>query len=189
MTARLLRGVVAALAALLVTAPAPSASIAQPAPAVPDTEVASALEGRWELAISTAEAQRRIDGGIGAVTRQMLPIVSGVARGRLHENNTLSPMISISFPADRIRVEFVDALFDTRAGYERTMPLPGQESTPVRVHQSVRGGALVQVFTTSEGRRWNTLSVRDDGTLSFDVVIRSSQMPSDVRYQLQYRRA
>lgn len=175
--------------ALVIAVASPGAGAGQPAPPAPDTEIARTLEGRWVLAIDRAEAQRRVDGAIGSVTRQMIPIVSSIAARRLRTYNPLAVAVEIAFPGDRIRVRFDDQSFDTRAGYERTVTIPEQDPSRVRVHQAIRGGALMQVFSTHEGRRWNTLSVEEDGTLAFQVVIRSGRLPTDIRYQLPYRRA
>ena len=175
--------------AAVIAAAFPGVGAGQPAPPAPDTEVARTLEGRWVLAIDRGEAQRRVDTAIGSVTRQMVPIVSSIAQRRLRTYNPLAATVEIAFPGDRIRIGFDDQSFDTRAGYEQTVTVPEQEPSRVRVHQAIRGRELVQVFSTDEGRRWNTLSIEDDGTLAFQVVIRSAGLPTDIRYQLPYRRA
>jgi hypothetical protein len=116
--------------------------------------------------------------------------VNGITSRRLREATPVSRAISIAIGDQRIRVAFDDTTFDTRPDDEAHLPVPIDPRSTMRIHQSIRAGALQQVFTTDEGRRWNTLRPSPDGrSLALEVVLRSDALPGDLRYALPYHRA
>jgi hypothetical protein len=188
-----LPSVVIAVAAVIVS-PAP----ARPQPSVPSTsagsdgtqQIAERVAGEWRLSIPERAAQARVERAIDEATRQMLPIVSGIAAGRLRDANPLSRTLDIAVDRSEIRVAFDDATFETAPGHPRRMPQPGNEDVMVEVTQLIRGDHLEQVFATREGRRWNSFVPSADGErLELQAVLSSSQLPEPMRYSLPYERA
>lgn len=179
--------------ALAVAVVAPTPAHPQETPAAPEgagADVAELVNGEWRLAISESAAQGRIERAIEDATRQMLPIVSGIAAGRLRDANRMSPTIGITVDPRRVRIEFEHATFETAPGHPRRMPRPGHESEMIEVTQLVREGHLEQIFTNEDGRRWNTFQPSPDGQrLELGSVLQSTQLPQPMRYTIPYERA
>jgi hypothetical protein len=173
----------------LVFAAALSTTAWTQAPAPVDAALVRAV-GTWELAITEAEARARMDRGIAQGVDGLPPIVDGIAAGRLRENISLSQRIEIALSPTRIGVRFDNSAYDTAPGETEVYPLTTGSAETIDVVQHITEGRLQQVFTTPQGRRWNTFSISADGnTLNLDVVVQSDRLPAPVRYTLQYRRA
>lgn len=180
------RGLLGLAALVLAGALSTSAWTQDPPPV--DSEVRR-LAGSWELAISDADAQARINRGIDQAVDAMPPIVDMIAAGQLRGRTPISRRIEIALNRIRIMVRFDAATYDTAPGMPDTCPMVGNPGETVQVVQHVVDGDLQQVFTTPQGRRWNTFVLSEDGeSLTFSVVVQSERLPAAMRFSLPYRR-
>lgn len=154
-----------------------------------EAALAERVSGQWQLAIEQSEARSRIERGIARATANMPPLVDAIAARTLRERTPLSRTLEIDATAARLAVRFDHSFYDTRPGHPRTVPVPEDPSTSMEVVQHFRDGRLEQIFTTSQGRRWNTFTLSEDGrTLTLEAVIQSSRLPAPVRFTIPYRR-
>jgi len=155
-----------------------------------DEALAASVRGTWTLAISEAEAQRAVEGGIAAAVAHLPAVVDGLAARELRSRIVVSPQITFVVSPDRIEARFAHASFRTVPGTPARTTVPGDASTTMEVVQLLRAGHLEQIFTTDGGRRWSTFTPSEDGArLTLDTVIRSERLPTDVRFRLPYRRS
>ncbi len=156
---------------------------------VPDAGDAAGVNGTWQLALTDAQAHARIERGISEGVSGMPPIVDAIAAGQLRGRLTISHSLDITVTGDRIVVRFDAATYDTRIGERTTCPMAGSPSETIEAIQHFADGRLQQVFSTPNGRRWNTFVPSEDGhQVLLEVVVQSDRLPSRIRYALPYTR-
>jgi len=172
----------AAFATLVVAA----AATAQTEPSEGDLE--TRLTGAWTLSLSPARAQAVIDRAAESATASLPPIVSDLTARELRTRNPLNRNISLDVGPERIVARYEQVTIDSRPGVPVTIEAPGDRAR-TEVVQLLREGRLEHVFTTERGRRWTTFLPSDDGSsLMMESVVRSSRIPDEFRYQLEYVR-
>jgi hypothetical protein len=150
---------------------------------------ASSIGGSWDLAIPEADARERINRAIAQAVDGLPPIIDEIAAGQLRGRILLSSSINIALTASRIAVRFDNALYDSTPGTSSECPMAGNPDETVQFVQHLRGGHLEQIFSTPNGRRWNTFVVSGDGSaLTLRVVVQSDRLPAALRFELPYRR-
>jgi hypothetical protein len=176
------------LAATLVGALALVPRVGRTQAAAWDEALATSLNGTWVLAVSEARARELLEAGITTAISGLPPLVDSVAAGRLRDRTPISPRITLTMTRERIEARFAHATFTSAPGASTRIPVPGDTSTTMEMTQILRDGHFEQIFTTDEGRRWNTLTPTSDGRMNLDAVVHSERLSNDLRFRIPYRR-
>jgi hypothetical protein len=157
--------------------------------AADDARLLTNLKGRWVFAGDEAERQERRD-AIEATVSQMAWIARGMARKRITASTPIHDHYLFTVDTGTITIGE-----DAFKGF--ATPWDG---TPVEISKQMGGPATLTRSFTDEGLRSHWQQKRgagteiyrvapDGATLTVTVVISSPRLPSDVRYELTYRRA
>ena len=157
--------------------------------AADDARLLTNLEGRWVFAGDESERQARLD-AIEATVSQMAWVARGIARKRITGSTPIHD--HYVFTVDKGTITIAEDAFK---GF--TTPWDG---SPVEISKQMGGPATLTREFTDEGLRSHWQQKRgagteiyraapDGATMTVTVVISSPRLPSDIRYELTYRRA
>jgi hypothetical protein len=157
--------------------------------AADDARLLTNLEGRWVFAGDGSERQARLD-AIEATVSQMAWVARGIARKRITASTPIHDHYVFTVDTGTLTISE-----DAFKGF--TTPWDG---TPVEISKQMGGPAILTREFTDEGLRshWQQKkgagteiyrTAADGRTMIVTVVISSPRLPSDVRYELTYRRA
>jgi hypothetical protein len=173
---------------VMVLALAAGVSAAGDSMAAEDARLLTNLEGRWVFAGDESERQARLD-AIEATVIQMAWVARGIARKRITASTPIHD--HYVFTVDKGTITISEDAFN---GF--TTPWDG---TPVEISRQMGGPATLTREITDEGLRSHWQQKKGAGTeiyrtapdgtaMIVTVVISSPRLPSDVRYELTYRR-
>ena len=143
------------------------------------------LFGNYTLA---RDARSDIDAAIESSVARMNPLIRGMARKRLRQNNVAY---------DHIRIAHVGPDFELVFDRSAPLLLPADgtavevqtDGESSRISAVQRGTQLIQTYDSGNGLRVNTFRQEtNDDLLYLDVETSSKHLPQPVRYTLIYRR-
>jgi hypothetical protein len=146
------------------------------------------LSGRWVYAGDDAEGQRRLD-AIEATVRQMSWVARGMARKRIRASTPIHEWYEFRFEDRTVTiVEAGGDAFSTPGG-GRAFEVPRSQGGPATLTRTWDDGALRSHWRQKKGEGTELYRVSEDGmTMKVTVIIASKRLPSDVVYELTYRR-
>ena len=154
--------------------------------AAPAEAGVSRFAGTWSYSGSHDHGTQIISRAVDRTVDPMNIFVRAIAAGRLRGKNPLVSRIVIAVDGENIRVEFDgNRTYRAALGQWRRHSFDGET---INVQFRYTGGALVQLFRTDGGSRRNVYRIMPDGRLRLEVTVQSDQLPSDMHYQLLYRR-
>jgi hypothetical protein len=176
---RLIRGLTSCVAAVLLLVGSAAAS---------DGGIED-LHGRWVDSGDDSERQRRLD-AIEATVQQLSWVARGIARKRLTASTRIHDWYELRVDEDTVTiVEEAGNRFSTRWD---GVPLnvPKNLGGPATLTRTWRDGALHSHWFESKGEGTESYRLSENGqTMHVTMVIASKRLPSEVRYELTYRRA
>jgi hypothetical protein len=148
-----------------------------------------AIHGRWEYAGDDAEQQRRL-AAIEATVRQMSWLIRGIARKRITASTEIHDSYDFRVGEDTVTI-FEDGVERPTTSWDGTPhQVTKQWGDPGTLTRTWEDAALRSHFRQPKGEGSETYRVSDDGrTMTVTVIVSSRRLPSDVRYELSYRRA
>jgi hypothetical protein len=149
----------------------------------------SRYQGTYLYVGSSERGRDTIQRAIQQVTDEMGFLRSQIAQDRLQARLEAVHRIVIRAEEDGMAaVQFQGATYRSKLDGSWTRArTPAGEWVQVR-HRSWRG-RLAQEIKAGKGRRTNVYTQLGDGRLRLDVTIASRKLPSDIRYDLIYRKA
>jgi hypothetical protein len=149
----------------------------------------SAIHGRWEYVGDDAERQRRLD-AIEATVQQMSWVVRGIARRRLTTSTEIHDSYDFRVGEGTVTI-FEDGVERPTTSWDGAPhEVTKQWGDPGTLTRSWQDGALRSHFRQSKGEGSEIYRVSEDGgTMTVTVFVSSKHLPSDVSYELSYRRA
>lgn len=144
-------------------------------------------EGTFEYSATSAKARRTIDQAIEEVTDEMGFLKDGIAHDRLEEKLEVLPTIAIAVKGRSVAITFQGVTYRSRLGGDSVLATTA-DNEEIRVRHYVKRRKLVEEIRTEKGRRINVFSLEDENRLVLTVIVSSPKLPSDVRYDMMYRR-
>jgi len=146
------------------------------------------LHGRWVYSGDDSERQQRID-AIESTVRQMSWIVRGMARKRITASTRIDDWYE--FRVDEDTVTIVEEAGDRFSTKWDGMPLdvPKNLGGPASLTRIWEDGALYSRWQESKGEGTERYRLSGNGqTMTVAVTVASKRLPTEVRYELTYRR-
>lgn len=144
-------------------------------------------QGTFEYRGTSAKARRTIDQAIEEVTDEMGFLKDGIAQDRLEEELELLPTIVIAVEGKSVSITFQGVTYTSRLGGDSVLATTA-DGEKIRIRHYLKRRKLVEEIRTENGRRVNVFSLGDDRRMDLTVIVSSPKLPSDVRYDLMYRR-
>jgi hypothetical protein len=154
-----------------------------------DAAVVERLAGRWDFAGTDQERQARRD-AIEATVSQMAWIARGMARKRITASTPIHDRYDFQLDGGSITIS-EDGIVGHTAPWDGTpVAIPKKQGGPATLTRSVEDGTLRSHWQQKKGAGTEIYRPSEDGgTLIVTVIVSSPRLPSDVRYELTYRRA
>jgi hypothetical protein len=153
------------------------------------SEVMSRFAGRWVFAGDVAERQARID-AIEATVSQMSWIARGTARKRITTSTPIHQQYLFEVDGSTVTIGEDDFEGFSTPWDGTPVEISRNRGGPATLTRSVDQGGLRAHWQQKKGAGTEIYRVAADGvTMTVEVVISSPRLPSDVRYELSYRKA
>lgn len=169
------------LAIVALTMTHPGSAFAQPT----GPEALQPLVGDYVI-VGRNKAIERRDASIEKVVDELNFFIRSIARNRLRDGNPVPKSLSIEQSGSKMTIRFDGEEWTAVVGGN---PVKGTGSSgdPVKMTLRQRGTQLSQRFDGEEGGKENVFRRTKDGVVVKARVF-SDRLPSDVVYQLQFRR-
>jgi hypothetical protein len=154
-----------------------------------DTEVMSRMVGRWVYAGDEQQRQARLDAIEGTVS-EMSWIARGMARKRITASTPIHQQYDFIVDDDGNVTIGEDGFEGHTAPWDGTpVEIAKDQGGPATLTRAVADGGLRSHWQQKKGAGTEIYRVSADAaTLTVTVIISSPRLPSEVRYQLTYRR-
>lgn len=151
-------------------------------------EVPSGLVGAFVYAGGAGEREL-LDASIEQLVGKMSFLFRSIARSRLRAGNQPVAQIEISLPEQGLTIARGSEISWSLAANNREATFTNPAGLEVVVRRRIEGNVLVEEIDSNETRRTNRYGLRDGGrVLTFDVVIASPDLPTQLTYSFHYRR-
>lgn len=143
------------------------------------------FQGNWVYAGGDAE-RAALAAAIDRAVHTLVPIVKGIARGKLEQMTKIVPSCAFSFPASNIRSD-VPGLTPMMSPEVGTVVRFNPGDGEVNLSQRFEGDRLIQRFVSSDGTRVNAFQVSADGrSFVMRAIVSSAKLSAPVQYSLTY---
>ena len=167
-----------------------TASLAAPPSGAGQSARRTDLAGRWSYLGAASNGERIVTDAVEPVIAQLPPDIQQIARERIAESTWLPTTVRIGARRGQLRVDLRGQQRRTFAGAPgATIQVPMRHGYAQLVQTLRPDGALQQDFTAIDGVQRNVFVPGPNGTMVLDVTMRSPTLPTDIHFQLQYRRA
>ncbi len=148
------------------------------------------IAGTWSYSGAPAEGAMIVQQAVEPVVSRMRPDIQAAARERIAESTWLPTQIRIGVHGSRLQVALRGA---ERRTFASAIGQPIQVLTRAgqyaQLVQTLRpDGGLQQDFVALDGTQRNIYLPQPDGTMLLDVTLQSGALPSEIHFQLVYRR-
>jgi len=145
------------------------------------------LQGTYTL---DRGASQDIGKAVDAVVDQLSFLVRSTARQRLMAANPLLSRVVISFAGKNVTIRAGDGAAITTPTDGTPVDWTQEDGDEAKVSTVWAGAKLVRSVVGRNGTRTNTYGLDPTGkTLTLEVVLQSSQLPSAVDYRLVFRKS
>jgi hypothetical protein len=143
------------------------------------------LEGEYQHAGGQADAQA-LEAAIDRTVKEMSWFVRSTARSRLRESNAIPKRLVITKAGDKVKIAFDDRERVTGVA-AAPVRVVGRTGSELAYTLGILGGALVQRFEGDGSGQVNAIRIEGDEVV-VRVTVFSGRLPSNVVYELRYRR-
>ncbi len=159
----------------------------RPSPAAGDDGPRS-LEGTWIYAGDDAERRARLD-AIEDTVQRMPRIMRAIARGRITASTEIPARITIRVDGGEVTIAEGDGGGRSTPWDGTPVAVQGNEDPAATLARTWDGGALTSRFQEPKGSGTDVFRPAADGrTMTLTVTVASQHLPSDIVYDLTYRR-
>jgi hypothetical protein len=159
-----------------------------PASSANNTRVVERLQGNWRYAGDDSERQVRLD-AIDATVRQMPWIMRGMARKRITKSTEIHELYVFRVEAEEITIGEDGPVGHTSRWDGTPVSVRGDRGAPATLTRSLEDGGLRSHHQQAKGSGTEIYNVSPDGqTMTVTVIVSSPRLPSDIEYDLTYRR-
>lgn len=146
-------------------------------------------EGRW-VVVDAGRASQARDAAVENVVEDMGFIARPIARRRLREGLPVHRAIELRRHGERLQVK-IGSFYDLTAPVDDSRhPITDALGTDLRARQRWDGHTLVQRYANEDATVTLKLRFAEDGsTLRLETRIHAERLPSDVVFNVAYRRA
>jgi hypothetical protein len=151
---------------------------------------AATIAGTWRYDGPAAQGAEIVRQAVEPVVGMMDPRLQPVARERIAESTWLPTQIRIGAQRTRLEVALTGRERRTfRSAPGRMISVPMRAGQYAQLTQMIRpDGSLQQDFVAIDGVQQN-IYVPTGRTMVLDVTLRSQALPTEIHFQLNYRRA
>jgi hypothetical protein len=153
-----------------------------------DTTGPTALHGTWEYVGDDLERQARLE-SIERTVQQMSRLMRAIARSRITASTEIPEWVKIEVDGDDVTLSDCDGVGRTTRWDGTPLGVKGNEDPTATLTRTWDGTTLTSQFQEPKGSGTDVFRPSTDGqTMTLTVTVASQHLPSDIVYDLTYRR-